>query len=55
MFQQAIERKVAYIPGAVFSVDGSTRNAMRLNFSNVRPEAIREGMVRLSEVIHIAM
>jgi 2-aminoadipate transaminase len=55
MFHPAIERRVAYIPGAVFSVDGSTKNAMRLNFSNVQPEAIREGMGRLSEVIHTAM
>jgi 2-aminoadipate transaminase len=55
MFHQAIERRVAYIPGAVFSVDGSTQNAMRLNFSNVQPEAIREGIGRLSEVIHTAM
>jgi len=55
MFQDAIKRKVAFIPGAVFSVDGSTKNAMRLNFSNVRPEAIRDGVGRLSEVIHSAL
>jgi 2-aminoadipate transaminase len=51
MFQKAIEKKVAYIPGGVFSVDGSTRNAVRLNFSNVKPEAIREGVRRLAEVV----
>jgi 2-aminoadipate transaminase len=51
MFHHAIERRVAYIPGEVFSVDGSTKNAVRLNFSNVKPEAIREGVARLSEVI----
>jgi 2-aminoadipate transaminase len=55
MFQDAIERKVAFIPGAVFSVDGRTKNAMRLNFSNVRPEAIGEGVKRLAEVIHSAL
>ncbi len=55
MFQQAIERQVAYIPGGVFSVDGSTKNAVRLNFSNVKPDAIREGVKRLSEVIHAAL
>jgi 2-aminoadipate transaminase len=55
MFQQAIKRQVAYIPGAVFSVDGSTKNAVRLNFSNVKPEAIREGVARLSEVIRAAL
>lgn len=51
MFQAAIQRRVAYIPGGVFSVDGSTRNALRLNFSNVKPETIREGVKRLAEVV----
>jgi 2-aminoadipate transaminase len=55
MFQRAIERKVAYIPGAVFSVDGSTKNAVRLNFSNVKPDAIREGVKRLSEVVRASL
>lgn len=55
MFHQAIQRKVAYIPGAVFSVEGRTRNALRLNFSNVRPEAVREGVARLSETVREAM
>jgi len=55
LFQAAIERKVAFIPGAVFSVDGSTKNAVRLNFSNVRPDALREGVSRLSDVIRAAL
>jgi len=55
MFPKAIERKVAYIPGGVFSVAGSTRNAVRLNFSNVKPEAIQEGVRRLSEVVRAAL
>jgi 2-aminoadipate transaminase len=55
MFHEAIKRQVAYIPGAVFSVDGSTKNAVRLNFSNVKPEGIREGVARLSEVIRAAL
>lgn len=55
MFQQAIREKVAYIPGGVFSVDGSTQNAVRLNFSNVQPEAIREGVRRLAAVVHEAL
>jgi 2-aminoadipate transaminase len=55
MFHEAIERRVAYIPGGVFSVDGCTRNAVRLNFSNVKPDAIREGVTRLSEVIRAAL
>jgi 2-aminoadipate transaminase len=55
MFHLAIRKKVAYIPGGVFSVDGSTRNAVRLNFSNVKPDAIREGVARLSEVAREAL
>lgn len=55
MFHDAIARKVAYIPGGVFSVDGSTRNALRLNFSNVRHEAIEEGVSRLADVIRSAL
>jgi len=55
MFHQAIERQVAYIPGGVFSVDGSTKNALRLNFSNVKPEAIEEGVARLADVILTAL
>jgi 2-aminoadipate transaminase len=55
LFRRAIDKKVAYIPGGVFSVDGSTRNAVRLNFSNVEPAAIREGVARLSNVIRVAL
>jgi 2-aminoadipate transaminase len=55
MFQAAIQRQVAYIPGGVFSVDGRTKNAVRLNFSNVKPDAIQEGVRRLSEVIRAAL
>jgi len=55
MFQKAIEKRVAYIPGGVFSVDGSTRNAVRLNFSNVKPDAIREGVKRLAEVVRATL
>jgi len=55
MFRAAIERQVAYIPGGVFSVDGRTKNAVRLNFSNVKQDAIREGVRRLSDVIRAAL
>jgi 2-aminoadipate transaminase len=55
MFHEAIEKRVAYIPGGVFSVDGSTKNALRLNFSNVKPEAIEEGVARLAGVIRAAL
>lgn len=53
MFNEAIERRVAYIPGSVFSGNDSHRNTMRLNFSNLGPEHIREGVKRLSDVIKL--
>jgi len=52
-FRRALERKVAYIPGAAFAVDGGARNALRLNFSNVAPERIPEAVGRLAEALRI--
>lgn len=53
LFEHAVEQKVIYIPGAAFAIDGSQRNAMRLNFSNLRPDAIQEAIRRLAEVIRL--
>lgn len=50
-FRPAIERRVAYIPGAAFAVEGGARNALRLNFSNVPPERIPEAVRRLAEAL----
>lgn len=49
-FAKAIERKVAFVPGLPFYVDG-TDNAFRLNFSNSTPERIEEGIKRLGECL----
>lgn len=50
--QKAIEKyKVAYVPGRPFYVDGSVRNAIRLNFTYPSKEQIVEGVNRLSQVI----
>lgn len=51
MFQAAVDQKVAYIPGSAFAVHGGYENTMRLNFSNVTPDNIREGVRRLAQVI----
>jgi len=51
MFNEAIKRKVAYIHGAAFCVDGSGYNEMRLNFSNQDENNIREGIKRLGNLI----
>jgi 2-aminoadipate transaminase len=54
LFPRALERKVAYIPGRAFSVEGGHRNTLRLNFSNLRPAQIHEAVGRLAQVIRAA-
>ncbi len=52
LFHIAVERKVAYVHGANFLPNGDGgRNAMRLNFSNAKPEKIVEGIRRLGVAI----
>ena len=48
--KEAVERGVAYIPGAPFFVDGRGRNTMRLTFAKESDERMREGVRRLAEV-----
>jgi 2-aminoadipate transaminase len=47
----AIEDKVAFVPGQGFHPDHSGTNTMRLNFSNVPPDQLREGVRRLGVAI----
>lgn len=49
-FEKAIERKVAFVPGDPFYVDKQNVNTLRLNFSSVDEETIREGIKRLGQV-----
>ncbi len=51
MFDDALRKKVAYVHGKAFHVDGSGTNTMRLNFSNPSDEEIKKGIKRLGEVI----
>lgn len=55
-FNDALEKKVAFVPGESFFAEGGGENTMRLNFSNAKPELINEGIGRLSIVIknHLA-
>lgn len=48
LLREALDLKVAFVPGADFFPDGSGRECMRLNFSNSAPELIREGVSRLA-------
>lgn len=47
----AIERKVAFVPGAAFHPNGGSANTMRLNFSFSSPDVIREGITRLGTTL----
>ena len=49
---EAIKEKVAFVPGQGFHSDHSGTNTMRLNFSNVPPDLVREGIRRLGSAIH---
>jgi 2-aminoadipate transaminase len=51
----AIQDKVAFVPGQGFHPDRSGTNTMRLNFSNVPPEQLREGIRRLGRAIQRRM
>jgi len=47
----AIQDKVAFVPGQGFHPDNTGTNTMRLNFSNVPPDQLREGVRRLGVAI----
>lgn len=51
MALQALELKVAYVPGASFFAQPGHDNFMRLNYSNMPDEKIVIGITRLAEVI----
>ena len=50
MFLDAIKKKVAYVHGKAFHVDGGGERSFRLNFSYSTDEQIEEGMKRLGDV-----
>jgi 2-aminoadipate transaminase len=51
----AIDRKVAFVPGASFHPNGGGDNTMRLNFSYCAPDTIREGISRLGVTLKGAL
>jgi 2-aminoadipate transaminase len=51
LFHQALQQKVAFVPGETFYTDGNGKNTLRLNFSNVAAERIEEGIRRLGKTI----
>ena len=51
LLNQAIQRKVAFVPGTHFCVDGGHENTIRLNFSNSTIEQISYGMKVLKDLL----
>jgi 2-aminoadipate transaminase len=51
ILEEAVQQKVAFVPGTAFHPCGGGENTMRLNFSNASPEKIREGIARLGQVL----
>jgi 2-aminoadipate transaminase len=51
MLAEAVENGVTFVPGDGFFPDGRGRNCMRLAFCYAEPDAIREGIMRLAEVL----
>ncbi|PCI29255.1 MAG: GntR family transcriptional regulator [SAR324 cluster bacterium] len=56
LLQQALERKVAFMPGTPFFANPMKRcNMMRLNFSHATTEQIEQGISILAEVVKAGM
>ena len=51
LFEEAIARRVAFVPGTSFFACERKPNFMRLNFSNQKPVMIEEGIKRIASVL----
>jgi 2-aminoadipate transaminase len=51
LLARALEEHVAFVPGRAAFVDGRGGSSMRLNFSGVDVEDIREGVQRIGEIV----
>ena len=51
VLQQALEKKVAFVPGMPFHANGGGHNTLRINYSNASPEQIQTGITRLGELL----
>lgn len=50
-FHEAMEQKVAFVPGNPFYTSKTDVNTMRLNYTNATPETIEEGIKRLGKIL----
>jgi 2-aminoadipate transaminase len=51
LLARALQEHVAFVPGRAAYVDGRGGSSMRLNFSGVNEDLIREGVRRIGEVV----
>jgi 2-aminoadipate transaminase len=51
LLARALREQVAFVPGRAAYVDGRGGSAMRLNFSGIGEDGIREGIRRIGEVV----
>jgi 2-aminoadipate transaminase len=52
LFFEAVEHRVAFVPGALFYPEAPQRNHMRINFSFVSKEELETAVERLAACIH---
>lgn len=52
LLKQAVEEKMAFVPGQPFFADGSGKNTLRLSYSSASQEQIEEGIKRLGRAVH---
>lgn len=51
LLRESLKQDVAFVPGDAFFPNGGVENTLRLNYSNMPEERIREGIRRLAGVI----
>lgn len=51
VFQKAMDKNVAFVPGDPFYTDPNGVSTMRLNYTNSTPEMIEEGIKRLGSIL----
>lgn len=51
LFERAVGKRVAFVPGTPFFVDGGGTHNLRLNFSNANEDMIEEGIRRLGKIM----
>jgi DNA-binding transcriptional MocR family regulator len=54
LMTEAARAGVSFLPGAMFSPAGAASGFVRLNFSAVAPDSLREGVARLSRALAAA-